>query len=142
MFMFMFCLHKKYFSNLSCLWRRHYIIVQARICKLKICDWAHFLHKHPFLLFIQGSIMAGSRSVEGGETKWSKCSAEKLKRFNKECVYEQGIPDEEEEDEDFRQLQLLANMTAAEQCQLFLGDKAAVVVNNFCSSLLCSSNQV
>ena len=84
--------------------------------------------------------MAGARTTDGGETKWSKCSAEKLKRFNKACVFEQ------ESDATSTRLQQLSEettaVTADEQCQLFLKDKTAAAAENSCASLLCSSKLV
>lgn len=89
--------------------------------------------------------MAGARSVEGGETKWSKCSADKLKRFNKACVFEQEERTGEEKQVQQSSKQKLASVkavTAAEQCKLFLKDSEADVVENSCASLLCSSKTV
>ena len=86
--------------------------------------------------------MSGARTVEGGETKWSKCSADKLKRFNKACVYQQEEGEDDSSKQLKQQLSELTAVTAAEQCQLFLKDEEAVVVENVCSSLLCSSKKV
>ena len=37
----------------------------------------------------RGHIMSPGRSEEAGETRWSKCAVDKLKAFNKGCVYDE-----------------------------------------------------
>ena len=88
-----------------------------------------------------GFIMSSSRNPEGGQTKWSDCSKEKLQKFSKQCIYD--VP--QAKSGLIMEASPSSLPTAEQQCQLFLKDKTAKAIKDdpaMCQSLQCLSDEL